>query len=157
MNTAASTQVRGLEKCVWLLDETPLDLVHRAGLGALMVPAYEALLGRNSGLWTFICLFFAALFVMKMGMGVVRRFFPASSELKTAWRDRRMLGKAYDSYQWRKLAGYGAGMLAYLLWSGRGQSSATLFAGGCILAGIVGTICWHRRRASFVVSPPAVA
>jgi hypothetical protein len=157
MNTAASTQVHGFEKCVWLLDETPLDIVHRAGLGALMVPAHEALLGRDTALWRFVAFFFVALLVLKFGLGVVRRFFPASSELKSAWRERRMLGKAYDSYQWRKLVGYGAGLLAFLLGSGRGQNPTIYFAVGCIVAGIVGTVCWQRRRASLQAQAPAAA
>lgn len=157
MNTAASTQVHGFEKCVWLLDETPLDMVHRAALGAVMIPACEMFLGRDVALWKFAGFFFVALFVMKMGLGVVRRFFPASAELKSAWRERRMLSKAYDSYQWRKLVGYGAGMLAFLLGSGRGQDPATYFAVGCIVAGIVGTVCWQRRRASLQAPTPAAA
>ena len=78
MNTDASNQVRGFEKCVWLLDEMPLDMVHRAGIGFLMLPAHDALFGRGAGLWRFIAFFFVTLLVLKFGLGVVRRFFPAS-------------------------------------------------------------------------------
>jgi hypothetical protein len=157
MNTVDSTHVHGFEKCVWLLDETPLDIVHRAGLGALMVPAHEALFGRDAALWRFAAFFFAVLLVLKFGLGVVRRFFPASSELNSAWRERRMLGKAYDSYQWRKLVGYGVGLLAFLFGSGRGQNPATYFAAGCVVAGIVGAVCWQRRRASLQAPTPVTA
>jgi hypothetical protein len=157
MNTVASNQVHGVERWVWLLDETPLDMVHRAGIGFLMFPAHEALFGREAGLSKFIAFFFAVLLVMKFGLGVGRRFFPASAELKAAWRERRMLGKAYDSYQWRKLMGYGTGLLAFLLWSGRGPGAVLSFAIGCIVAGIIGTIVWRQRRLSLVAPVSAAA
>lgn len=157
MNNDASEQVRGFDKCLWVLDETPLDMIHRAALGAILLPAYETAFGRGPGLGRFVAFFFAVLLVFKFGMGFVRRLFPASAALKAAWRERRMLGKAYDSYQWRKQFGYGLGLLAFLLFSGREVGAFHIFAGGCIVAGIIGIVIWRQRRASLVPATPAPA
>ncbi len=150
MNSANTNQLSGIEKLLWLLDENPLHTLHRALIGACLLPAHDLLMGRWNGVWRFAMFFFVTLLALRIGVGVVRVAFPASAALKQAWRERRTLSKAYDSYQWRKLSGYGMGLLLYLIYSGRGYGSergALYFASACLVAGIAGRIFWSRRAA----------
>lgn len=153
---AESNSIRGFEKLVLLLDEAPLDLLHRAVVGGCLYPAHEFLLGPWNGVWRFMVFFFVALLVLRFGIGVARTAFPASAELKQAWRERRTLSKAYDSYQWRKLSGYGVGMLIFQIYWGHGygtERSALYLASACIVAGIAGRIIWSRRAAMLQPAP----
>ncbi len=155
MNSVTSNQVRGIEKAIWLLDEAPLDTLHRAVLGFGLLPLQQLVLGSGAAATAIVAFVLAALLVLKFGFGVVRRLFPASAELKAAWRERRMLGKAYDSYEWQKMLGYGLGMLAFQFWSRPSHEFYTAFAGACIFAGILGTICWQVRKRALAVQVTA--
>lgn len=157
MNSAGSNQLRGIEKLLWLLDEVPLDTLHRAVLGFGLPPFQQLALGSGATATLHVACLLGTLLVLKFGFGVVRRFFPASAELKAAWRERRMLGKAYDSYEWQKMLGYGLGMMAFNLWSRPAQSFHTGIAASCLLAGILGTIFWQLRKRSLAAEAASVA
>jgi hypothetical protein len=155
MNSVTSNQVRGIESVIWLLDEAPLDTLHRAVIGFGLLPLQQLVLGSGASATALVAFVLATLLVLKFGFGLVRRLFPASAELKAAWRERRMLGKAYDSYEWQKMLGYGLGMLAFQFWSRPPHGVYTVFAGVCTFAGILGTICWQVRKRSLVVQVTA--
>ena len=157
MNSVSPNQPRGIEKLLWLLDEFPLDTLHRAVIGFGILPLQQLVLGSGGTATTHIAFLLGTLLVLKFGFGVVRRFFPASAELKAAWRERRMRGKSYDSYEWQKMLGYGLGMVAWQFYSRPEQSFQTVIAAGCLVAGILGTIAWQLRKRALAAQAASVA
>ncbi len=146
MNTANSNQVHGIEKLVWSLDEAPLDTLHRVAIGFILLPLHAMVLGKESAPWQLVLFVLLLLFGFKFGFGMLRRLMPFSGELKSAWKERRVLGKSYDSYQWKKMLGFGLGMGAYLFWSGQAHGFPLVFASLCAVSGGWGMIRWQGRK-----------
>jgi hypothetical protein len=157
MNSASSNNLRGFEKLIWLLDEPPLDTLHRVAIGFGLLPLHAQVLGRDSAPWQLVLFVLLLLFVLKLGFGVLRSLLPVSAGLKAAWKERRVLGKSYDSYQWKKMLGFGPGMLAYLFWSGQASGFPLLFAALCTAAGVWGMIHWQGRKRVLAAQVSAAA
>jgi hypothetical protein len=142
-----------LEKLLLALDAPTTDVVWRAAVGFAFLPNYSALVGADS--WTLLlaCLLIT-LFAMRVGAGVLRAVLPFSRPTKETWAVRRALGKEYDSYQWRKLLGFGAGMICFLALQDQPNPRGWILAGAVFVAGLAGSLFWWRLRP--VAGAPAV-
>jgi len=74
--------------------------------------------------WSLACFFLAGLFLLRLVPAILRRLLPFSAETQEVWRERRKLGKRYDSYQLRKLLWIGVGIGLNVLFSGAAGSEA---------------------------------
>jgi hypothetical protein len=142
------------EKFIVALDAPLTDIVWRAAVGFLFLTNYFSLVGVDTWPVLLICLL-AVLFAMRVGAGVVRGVLPFSRETKQAWAARRALGKEYDSYQWRKLVGFGAGMIGYLALQRQTNPKAWILAAVVLAAGLLGSMFWWRVRGT-ATTPTAV-
>ena len=68
------------------------------------------------------CFLLAGLFLLRLVPAALRRLLPFSTETQDVWRERRRLGKRYDSYQWRKLLWIGLGISLNVLFSHSAES-----------------------------------
>lgn len=135
-----------IEKLIVALDAPFADILWRAAIGFLFLPNYYSFVGSGSW-WLLITCLLAVLFAMRLAAGVARSVLPFSKAAKQTWAARRVLGKEYDSYQWRKLLGFGAGMVGYLALQRQANSKAWILAVIVLGAGVVGSMFWWRLRA----------
>ena len=127
------------------LENPPWDSLYRAVIGYFVTPACLQLIDGSASPWKLFVFFLAILLMLRIVPGILRRVLPFSREVKIVWADRRALARRYDSYQWRKLFGLGLGWLIYLLVSGEGRTAAQFMAGGCLVSGALGLVCWHKH------------
>lgn len=144
MKMMISGQFTSLDKMVLGLENFPCGLLYRAVFGWFLMPVYLRLFGERASQWMLVVFFLIVLASLRVGPGILRRVLPFSRELKGIWAERRALAKRYDSYQWRKLFGWGLGWLAYLLVSGSARNLPLFLATACLLAGGLGLVCWLR-------------
>jgi hypothetical protein len=138
-----------LEKLIVALDAPMTDILWRGAVGFLFLPNYFNLVGSDAW-WALLACLLAVLFAMRVGAGVARAVLPFSRATKDLWAARRTLGKEYDSYQWRKLLGFGAGMLGYLALQRQGNPKAWILGAVVLGAGLAGSMFWWRLRSASV-------
>src|SRR5262245_11853856 len=91
------------DRILLLIEQPPWSALYRMMLGVVMTPLFSHLSeGNTSELWFVVC-FVGTLFALRLVPAVLRKVLPFSSEVKTAWLERRKLAKTFDSYQWQKL------------------------------------------------------
>jgi hypothetical protein len=134
-----------LEKFALAIDAPFIDIVWRGAVGCAFLPNYFALVGADSW-WVLVACLLAALFAMRVGAGIARAVLPFSRDAKQAWAARRTVGKEFDSYQWRKLLGFGLGMAGYLALQRQPDPKAWLLTGVVVGAGVAGSLLWLRVR-----------
>lgn len=86
------------------------------------------------------------LLMMRVGAAVLRRIVPASPTVKAAWASRRLAGRRYDSFQWRKLLGFGLGVVAYQSAASTCARDAVVTGFVIVVAGLLGEFFWRRAR-----------
>jgi hypothetical protein len=134
-----------LEKLIVALDAPLTDILWRAAVGFCFLPNYLNLIGIDSWVPLLLCLL-GTLFAMRLGAGVARAVLPFSRAAKDTWAARRALGKEFDSYQWRKLLGFGAGMLGFVTIQRQATPKAWILAAVLVAAGCLGSLFWWRVR-----------
>jgi hypothetical protein len=142
-----------LERLIVALDAPFTDILWRAAVGFFFLPNYFSFVGSGSW-WVLIACLLVVLFAMRVAAGVARAVLPFSAAAKQTWAARRALGKEYDSYQWRKLLGFGAGMVGYLAMQRQANPKALALAVVVLGAGLVGSLFWWRLR-TLASSAPA--
>jgi hypothetical protein len=142
---------------VLALETPPWDSAYRALIGYGLMPAYFHLPGGNGAAWKLFVFFLAILVALRLVPGILRRVLPFSHGVKTVWADRRTLAKRYDSFQWRKLFGFGLGWFIYLRVSGESWTAARFLAGACLVAGALGLAFWHRQSRRLAAQASAAA
>ena len=145
-----------LEKLIVALDAPMADILWRGAVGFLFLPNYFNLVGSDSW-WPLLACLLAVLFAMRVGAGLIRALLPFSRATKDLWAARRTLGKEYDSYQWRKLLGFGAGMLGFLALQRQGNPKAWILAVVVLAAGLAGSMFWWRVRGVAAAGSPGKA
>src|SRR5258705_344801 len=115
MNGVTTEQLGAFERALAMVDEMPGVLVYRALVGYALGPLSLAVTAEPLRSWLFAPLFLAVLVALRIVPGVTRRLFPFSPALRGVWLERRLLARRYDSYQWRKLVGFGCGLGAWLV------------------------------------------
>lgn len=128
----------------WLNGAGALPALLRTAVGVLLVPLFMALTGGDESalhLWMFFLLVLAAL---KVVPAVLRQVIPFPAETKARWFKQRVLGKRYDSYQWRKLVWVGVGLTVYLVVHGSASRTQIVLAAACLVGGGLGEYVWRR-------------
>src|SRR5687768_12441393 len=100
-----------LQRILIVLDVGVPGALLRAAAGAALVPLLHAL-APAAGPGTAAAVLLLVLFAIKAFAAVARKVLPASPEVRARWEYRRNLARFHDSYQWRKLLWFGAGILA---------------------------------------------
>jgi hypothetical protein len=142
-----------LEKLIVAIDAPLVDTVWRAAVGFFFLPNYYGLVGADSW-WMLAGCLLIALLAMRVGAGVARSVLPFSRAAKQTWAARRTVGKEYDSYQWRKLLGFGLGMAGYLALQRQPDPKAWVVVALVLGAGCIGSLFWWRVRGA---ATPAIA
>ncbi len=133
------------------LDVGVSGAVLRVLLGGALVGAVRLLPGRGD-LATAAASLAAMLFGVKLFAAVARRAVRTSPAVAAHWEWRRSLARYYDSYQWRKLAWYGLGMLGASRLLGAGGAWEVPLGTACVLSGAVAEIFWRRK--GLPLAPP---
>lgn len=137
------------------LDEGAFGALYRVAIGFATIPAYNFLFGNPGSEWTIIPFLLAVLFLVRMGLAVVRKIVSFPAYVVEIWAVRRRTAKYYDSYQWRKLVWIGVGLGLYLAISGEYRSMNVVLTLFCLLAGISGTLIWRTVAADNKLPKPA--
>lgn len=108
--------IRGLvERVLANLEATPLGALYRLAIGYLLIPSLTALTGGKHAGWWLLPWFLVVLVGLRVLPAMLRKVLKFSPELSAAWLERRMMAKRFDSYQWRKLLWFGAGIGSYVV------------------------------------------
>jgi hypothetical protein len=142
-------QLGVLERVLASVDEMPVVLLYRALVGYALGPLYLAVAEEPARPWLFLPLSLAVLLALLLTPAVTRRLLPFSQPLREVWAERRMLARRYDSYQWRKLLGFGCGLGVWLLIRGFSSPVPLALAIGCAVGGLAGLWRW-RQHASIL-------
>jgi hypothetical protein len=126
------------------LDVGPSGAVLRAAAGAALVYLVRSF-APEAGLWTATAWLGVVLFGIKVLAAVARRVVPATPAVRAQWEWRRNLARFHDSYQWRKLLWFGAGILAAAVSSGPEKGWEVRLGVVCILSGAVADLLWRRK------------
>jgi hypothetical protein len=146
MTREAQVEIPRTEQFLLALEERPWNTVYRMAIGFAAFPLYRSLWGVDAPGWSLACFFLAGLFLLRLVPAVLRRLLPFSAETQEVWRERRRLGKRYDSYQWRKLLWIGLGIGLSVLFSRSAGPGAVgvVVALSFIVPGLAGWIVWRR-------------
>ena len=132
-----------IEHILLKLETVPWHVLYRAALGFTCLAVFTRFRSRDESDW---CLG-VALLIMMVSLRVVpifgRKVLRFSVQAQQAWITRRTLAKKYDSYQWRKLFGFGIGLASYILASKEASTARVTLAVGCLAAGLAGEIRWQ--------------
>ena len=131
-----------LERVLLDLDAGLPGAALRVAIGAVFVLALRALLPGAGLAGSAVALAFV-LFGLKASAAVARRFVPATPAVRSGWEWRRHLARYYDSYQWRKLAWFGAGILGAATASTRRGWELPLGI-ACVVSGVLAELAWRR-------------
>lgn len=132
-----------IEQLLIGLETPPWNLLYRAILGFMTLAAFARWQAGGRQDWLLGALLLAMLLALRVVPGVVRKLFPFSQTTQQIWAERRRLAKRYDSYQWQKLWGFGAGLTAYIVISQQLSSSRMVVSGVCMAGGLIGAMRWH--------------
>jgi hypothetical protein len=141
-----------MERLVLAFDAPPLDLLYRAAVGYVVMPAYQWLgspwmdRGTQPYAWALFGTLLVVLAASRVAPLVLRVGLPFPRAIKNAWAERRQLAKHADSYQWRKMLGVGLGWAAWCL-QARLPPGAVPFIGAlaCVASGVLGWVAWWSR------------
>ena len=141
------------EKLVTDIDVGIPGAALRVALGAsLVVVLHRAL--PAAGLPLAAACLAVMLFGVKAFAAVARRFLPSTPVVRTRLEWRRNLARYHDSYQWRKLAWFGIGILLAAAFSGRPRTWEGPLGAACLLAGVVADLVWRRK--GLPMAPPVM-
>jgi hypothetical protein len=144
--------MKPIERLLLCLEMRPCDMLYRAVIGFGIVMPLSRLWRKNGAAseWVLVLALTAVLLVLRAVPAVVRKVVPFSRTAQDVWRRRRDMAKFYDSYQWRKLLGFGTGLALGTVFSGRFSSAAVTVPFVCIMCGTAGAVRWRAisREAS---------
>jgi hypothetical protein len=148
MNGVTTEQLGVIERGLAMVDEMPGVFVYRGLVGYALGPLYQALVAEPRRSWSFVPFLLVALVALRIVPGLTRRLFPFSIALRELWLQRRLLARRYDSYQWRKLFGFGCGLAAWLVVSRSSALTPWTAAGICGAGGLAGLWCWQQHASA---------
>ena len=94
----------------------------------------------------------ALLFGLKAFTAVARRVYPSTADVRAHLEWRRNLARFHDSYQWRKLTWFGAGIVAGAGLAGDPAGWELPLGMACLACGSAAEIVWRRKR--LPLAPP---
>jgi hypothetical protein len=130
------------DKILLAVDKNPWSLIWRAIAGYLTAVVATQLQFRYQSKLANLVITCLALLIIRMAGIILRRIIPASPVIQSIWAKRRGIGKFYDSFQWRKLFGFGCGLALHAVIV-RPSIMESVVAFLCIVSGTVGIIRWH--------------
>lgn len=147
-----TTMRRGLDNIYLNLDTGIPGALLRIALGTCLVMVTDAV-DPGADPWALSAYLLVMLLAVKVFAGVARRVVAASSLVHSHWEWRRNLARYYDSYQWRKLLWFGAGILTGDVL--RSPSAMSLWIVGltCLAVGGCAEVLWRRHNLGII--PPA--
>lgn len=144
MNRIDRPSMSFYERCLVLLDEYPLSICIRVGIGSSLPFVLRQMCNDKQPVWCTTGLFLGILFMLRLGPAVSRRLLPFSTEAHLIWAERRQLAKRFDSYQWQKLFWMGIGMAGYAMISGNVGNAIGMLIAFCLIGGGLGVLRWIR-------------
>lgn len=136
------------ERPLLLLEQPPFGALYRIVIGYLIIPMYLHIASPDEPTWDLLLWFIAVLMSLRIGPLLIRKALPFSAETVRFWKERRMMAKRFDSYQWAKLVWFGLGMSIYLASTERAPRWGVALATFCVIAGGIGLLIWQWRRRS---------
>lgn len=133
-------------------DNFPVGALYRIGVGFMVLPVLSLLGGTTSSASTLVPFLLLVLLFLRVAPAVVRRIVPFSPGTLEVWAERRQIAKRFDSYQWQKLFWIGAGLAAYVVYSGQFPITPIVVSVLCLLSGLTGLARWR-----VLTSRPGVA
>jgi hypothetical protein len=150
--TTGPEKMRRLERVVLGVEDPPWNALYRTAIGFVMFPVVSRIWGEGVSGWVLAAFLLGILGMLRVAPVMVRKLVPFSDSVKAIWTSRRRLAKLYDSYQWRKLFWFGAGLAAYAAVSGQLSTSRIIICATCLLSGAVGLARW-RIASTRLASP----
>jgi hypothetical protein len=149
-----SEDMKSLERLLVGLETPPWEILYRAalGYGALLVASNFSKRDRAVSEWVLVPVLLAIFAALRVAPLIVRKLVPFSKSAQDVWVQRRGKAKRYDSYQWRKLLGFGIGLAVGTIISGWFSPSRILVSSFCLIGGVAGTIRW-RATAKLIDAP----
>jgi hypothetical protein len=139
------------EKILLSLEVGPSGAVLRTAGGLLFALALRRALP-SAAPATAAAVLLAVLFGVKVACAVARRFAGGTPRVHAVWEWRRNLARLHDSYQWRKLLWFGAGILAAGVLAGPRASWELGLGSACLASGTLGEVLWRRK--GIALAPP---
>lgn len=146
MSIRMTSKTPYFESVVRSIDAPPVQPVYQVVIGFLVVPVFARTIANGAADWRLVPFFLAVLAAVRAVPAALRHTLPFSSDLKAHWFRQRVLAKRYDSYQWRKLFWFGAGLTLYVALFDRGGQIDRALAAVCLAAGALGFVFWRRVR-----------
>src|SRR6476646_7114347 len=110
MTTAPSALTpNAIERVLLRLESAPFHALYRVLIGLLVLPAHRAVWPADPPAWSLPLVILVALGLLRVIPALARKVMPFSPQTRTLWAERRLRGKRYDSYQWRKTLWIGLG------------------------------------------------
>lgn len=134
-----------IEHGLTLIENAPWCALYRVAIGYGTQPLYSKLVGGDVSGWWLGLWFVSLLMALRFGPAILRAVLPLSEGVKAVWAERRRIAKRFDSYQWRKLIWFGAGLAAYVAWSGSVTQPGIALTVFCLVGGGLGEMTWRRR------------
>jgi len=131
------------------LDRSPIGELHRVIAGFLVVVISQTVESGTDRGWRLLILFAGVLVAYRTVPLVIRKLVRFDDSTTAVWSERRQLAKQFDSYQWKKLFWFGAGMTIAAVITHDASASALVLATVCLASGAVGLIVWNVRRQRF--------
>lgn len=146
MTPASDCAMGRLERVLSRIETRPWWGLYRLAIGFCVVPAFVRYRGVDGSDWRLVPFFVFVLLTLRLVPVAVRRVCPFSEALKARWSRQRLLGKRFDSYQWRKLLWFGLGVTAHaaVFYDGVGVPEIVV-AVACLVFGGLGALAWWRH------------
>ena len=132
-----------LDQVLIALETSPWDAVQRVAIGFVMLPVLSRIWSAEPPVWVSVPFLLFVLLMLRLVPAAIRGLLPFSNSVRTAWSERRQIGKRYDSYQWKKLFWIGVGLTSYTVLSGQFTPSAIAVSSICLLSGALGLARWR--------------
>lgn len=135
--------MRFIERLLIRLEIYPWDIVYRALVGFVTLSVFSHVRSGSGSDGVLVPVLLAVFLALRVVPAVARKLLPFSDAARLVWAERRQLAKRYDSYQWQKVLGVGAGLALYVLVSRRFSTPRVAISVMCLVSGVLGTLKWR--------------
>jgi hypothetical protein len=145
MTTASSGfSSNATERVLLRLESAPFHALYRVLIGLLVLPAHRAVWPADPPAWSLPLVALVVLGMLRVIPALARKVVPFSPQTRALWAERRLRGKRYDSYQWRKALWIGVGLAISIGLTESYGAAAISIATVCLLGGVIGVLRWRH-------------
>lgn len=144
MTLTRSFGVSHFEEILGRVETRPWWALYRLAIGFWLVPAFVRYRGPEGSDWRLVPFFVFVLLSLRIVPAAIRRLVPFSEALQARWSRQRLLGKRFDSYQWRKLLWFGLGVAVHAMFFEWAGIAEIFLASACLIFGGLGALVWWR-------------